>query len=66
MKTIRNLYRKISLMKGVLAVTVGLAVFCLGGFVSQAAEGTVLAETAKIRAQADGNSEVVGSTVKVV
>lgn len=64
MKTIRNLYRKISLMKGVLAVTVCLAVFCLGGFVSQAAEGTVLAETAKIRAQADGNSEVVGSTVK--
>lgn len=52
------------MIRGILGVMVCLTVLCFCGFVSQAAEGTVTAETAKIRAQADGNSEVVGSTVK--
>ena len=51
-------------MRGILGIAVCLTVLCCCSFASQAAEGTVTAETAKIRAQADGNSEVVGSTVK--
>lgn len=64
MKTMKTLFQKVGLMKGVLGIAVCLTIFCCSGFVSRAAEGTVIPETAKIRAQADGNSEVVGSTTK--
>lgn len=64
MKTIRTLFRKETWMKGILGMAACLTIFALSGFVSEAAQGTVKADTAKIRAQADTGSEVVGSTVK--
>lgn len=64
MKTIKALFRKETWMKGILGMAACLIIFALSGFVSEAAQGTVKADTAKIRAQADTSSEVVGSTVK--
>lgn len=64
MKTMKALFRKEIWMKGILGMAACLTIFALNGFVSEAAQGTVKADTAKIRAQADTGSEVVGSTVK--
>ncbi|MBO5032452.1 MAG: SH3 domain-containing protein [Lachnospiraceae bacterium] len=64
MKTMKALFHKEIWMKGILGMAACLTIFALSGFVSEAAQGTVKADTAKIRAQADTSSEVVGSTVK--
>ena len=64
MRTIKTLFQNKVWMKGMLGIAACLTFFCLNGFVSEAAEGTVKADTAKIRAQASTGSEVVGSTVK--
>lgn len=64
MKGIRTLFLKENWMKGMLGIATCLLVFCMTGMVAQAAEGTVQAETAKIRKEASTDSEVIGSTVK--
>lgn len=64
MKTRKTLFQNKVWMKGILGMAACLTVFFLSGFVSKAAEGTVTADTAKIRAEANTGSEVVGSTVK--
>ena len=56
--------KKLSIVKGIAGLAVMAAVFCGTAFSSLAAEGKVIAETAKIRASASTDSEVVGSTVK--
>ncbi|MBD5546622.1 MAG: SH3 domain-containing protein [Lachnospiraceae bacterium] len=56
--------KKLSIVKGIAGLAVMAAVFCGNAFSSLAAEGKVTAETAKIRASASTDSEVVGSTVK--
>lgn len=50
--------------KRVLGLAAAVSAFCLFGFVSEAAEGKIKADTAKIRAEASTGSEVVGSTVQ--
>lgn len=64
MKTKKTLFEKQVRIKKILGTAVCLTAFCLCGFVSEAAEGKVKAETAKIRAEANTGSEVVGSTVQ--
>lgn len=56
--------KKLSIVKGIAGLAVMAAVFCGTAFSSLAAEGKITAETAKIRASASTDSEVVGSTVK--
>ena len=56
--------KKLSIVKGIAGLAVMAAFFCGTAFSSLAAEGKVTAETAKIRASASTDSEVVGSTVK--
>lgn len=63
-KIIRNLFHKQNRIKGFLGIAVCMMVFCINGFVSQAAEGKVIADTAKIRSEASTSSEVIGSTSK--
>lgn len=50
--------------KGLAGMVMAAGVFCMAAISCFAAEGKVIAETAKIRAQASTDSEVVGSTVK--
>lgn len=64
MKMMRTLFQRETWMKGMLGVAAFVLVFAFHAFTSEAAEGKVTAETAKIRAQASTDSEVVGSTVK--
>ena len=56
--------KKLSIVKAIAGLAVMAAVFCGTAFSSLAAEGKITAETAKIRASASTDSEVVGSTVK--
>ncbi len=63
-KTMKALFQKKAWIKGVLGAATFVLVFSFAVFTSEAAEGKVIADTAKIRAQADTGSEVVGSTVK--
>lgn len=56
--------KKLSIVKTIGGLAVMAAVFCGTAFSSLAAEGKITAETAKIRANASTDSEVVGSTVK--
>ncbi len=64
MKKWNTLIKKHSLSKGFITFAVVAVAFYMTAFVSLAAEGKVIADTAKIRAEANTNSEVVGSTVK--
>lgn len=64
MKVIKTLFQQKVWAKGVLGIVVLTMTFCLSGFVSEAAEGTITADTARIRAEADGSSEVIGSTTR--
>lgn len=64
MKTMRALFQKETWIKGMLGAAAVILVFTLNAFVSEAAEGKVIADTAKIRAEASTSSEVVGSTIK--
>lgn len=63
MKAIKTLFQQIW-TKGAMGIAVCSLAFCLLGFVSEAAEGTIIADTARIRAAADSNSEVIGSTTR--
>lgn len=63
-KTRKTLFEKQVWIRKMLGMAVCLTAFCFCGFVSEAAEGKVKADTAKIRAEANTGSEVVGSTVK--
>lgn len=56
--------KKSSVVKGIAGLALMGAVFLGTAFSSLAAEGKVVAETAKIRANTSTDSEVVGSTVK--
>ncbi len=56
--------KKLSVVKGLAGLAVMGVIFMGTVQVSLAAEGTVTAETAKIRANTSTDSEVVGSTVK--
>lgn len=53
-----------SLLKGLATCALVLCVFGMASLGAFAAEGEIIAETAKIRAQASTSSDVVGSTVK--
>lgn len=64
MNVIKTLFQQKIWTKGVLGIAVCSLAFCLSGFVSEAAEGTITADTARIRAAADANSEVIGSTTQ--
>ena len=58
----KGLFQKKIWIKGMLGIVACAAVFCMCGFVSEAATGKVTADTAKIRKEASTDSEVVGST----
>lgn len=56
--------KKFSVIKGLSGLAVMAMTVCIMTFSSHAAEGTIKAETARIRANTSTDSEVVGSTVK--
>ena len=58
------LFQKNILMRSMLGMMACVMFFMFSGFVSEAAEGKVTANTAKIRKEANTDSEVVGSTSK--
>ena len=58
------LFQKKILMRSMLGMLACVMFFVFSGFVSEAAEGKVTANTAKIRKEANTDSEVVGSTSK--
>ncbi len=64
MKGIRTLFLNKNWMKGLLGITACLMMFCLMRIDALAAEGTVKAQTAKIRKEASTDSEVIGSTAQ--
>lgn len=64
MKRLESLLEKISFTKGIAGLAMAVAVFSLSALSCYAAEGKVTADTAKIRAEANTGSEVVGSTTK--
>lgn len=64
MKRLKSLMEKVSFTKGIAGFALAVAVFSLASISCYAAEGKVIADTAKIRAEASTSSEVVGSTVK--
>ena len=68
MKAVREssflLKRGSYLLKGALGLAVAVLMVGASSFISQAAEGKVTADTAKIRAEASTDSAVVGSTQK--
>ncbi len=59
---VRTLCFKETCKKGILGLAVGMFAFWLSATVALAAEGTVKADTAKIRKEASTESEVIGST----
>jgi len=61
-KKFKSLMEKVSFTKGIAGLAMAVAVFSLASLASYAAEGKVTADTAKIRAEANTSSEVVGST----
>lgn len=64
MKKVKTLIGKSGLVKGIMTLALMASVFYTAAFASFAASGKVTADTAKIRAEASTDSEVVGSTVK--
>ena len=64
MKKVKTLIGKSGLVKGIMTFALMASVFYTAAFASFAASGKVTADTAKIRAEASTDSEVVGSTVK--
>ena len=64
MRTMKTLFQKKTWIRGMLGMAVFVLLFTCQVLIGEAAEGKVTAETAKIRAQASTDSEVVGSTVK--
>ena len=64
MKKVKTLIGKFSLTKGLLTLTMMAVLFFASAFTCLAATGKVTADTAKIRAEASTDSEVVGSTVQ--
>ncbi len=64
MKILKIQIQKAGWQKGFAGLALGAILFCMSAFHVYAAEGTVIAETAKIRAQTSTTSEVVGSTQK--
>lgn len=64
MKNLKALTEKSNLLKGLAAAVIIMTVFWMTAFNSFAAEGKVIADTAKIRAEANTSSEVIASTVK--
>ena len=64
MKKVKTLIGKFSLTKGLLTLTMMAVLFYASAFICLAATGKVTADTAKIRAEASTDSEVVGSTVQ--
>lgn len=64
MKKVKTLIGKFSLTKGLLTLTMMAVLFYASAFTCLAATGKVTADTAKIRAEASTDSEVVGSTVR--
>lgn len=62
--TMKALFQKEVWMKRILGLALAVLIFSVSGFDSEAAEGKVIADTAKIRSEASTGSEVVGSTVK--
>lgn len=63
-KTKKTLFEKQIRIRKMLGMAVCLTAFWLCGFVSEVMEGKIKADTAKIRAEANTGSEVVGSTVQ--
>lgn len=59
---VKSLSFKETCKKGILGLVVGMFVFWISATVALAAEGTVQADTAKIRKEASTDSEVIGST----
>lgn len=64
MKKLKTGREKFGWIKGFAACAVAAGIFWMTAFTALAAEGEITAETAKIRAQASTDSEVVASTVK--
>lgn len=64
MKRLKSVLENISFTKGIAGLAIAAAVFSLSALSCYAAEGKVTADTAKIRAEANTGSEVVGSTTK--
>ncbi len=59
-----TLFQKKSCIKGMLGALTCVLFFGFNSFSSEAAEGKVTADTAKIREEADADSEAIGSTSK--
>ncbi len=64
MKVMKSLFMKKSLKKGIFGIATCFMMFCMMGITALAAEGTIQADTAKIRKEASTDSEVIGSTSK--
>lgn len=64
MKKFKTGREKFGWIKGFAACAIAAGIFWMTAFTALAAEGEITAETAKIRAQASTDSEVVASTVK--
>lgn len=62
MRNQKTLDQRTIWMRGIVSTAVMVLVFYFGAITSLAAEGKVKADTAKIRAEANTTSEVVGST----
>lgn len=62
MRNQKTLDQRTTWMRGIVSAAVMALVFYFGAITSLAAEGKVKADTAKIRAEANTTSEVVGST----
>lgn len=60
----KTLFQKKSCIKSMLGILICVLFFGFNSFISEAAEGKVTAETAKIREEADTDSEAIGSTSK--
>lgn len=63
-KSLTNGKKMKSLLKGLAICAVALCIYGMTALSAFAAEGEITVDTAKIRAQANTSSEVVGSTVK--
>lgn len=64
MKAIKTLFQRKFWMKEALGIAAGALTFCFSAFVSLAATGTITADNARVRAEANGDSEVIGSTTQ--
>lgn len=64
MKKFKTGREKFGWVKNFAAFAIAAGIFWMTAFTALAAEGEITADTAKIRAQASTDSEVVASTVK--